>query len=327
MTQSATSWNSYPAFAAHLAWTDAAGNQNQLTFDCVVSEQWDEDATVTEHPVEQGADVTDHVRVELRKCELKVWATNEPIDANNWDEATITSSTLSLDPNGVQPRWKVGSGELTVSGWDNPILLRSLAGSLVGLAGSAIGSAVGGSATGMIAGDVAALAGLEAAFLLDPAEATAGTVQTDAGLEPNVNGLAKVQTQQWPDSSSGGTDYVAKTIGQLQLLKNTAQQIDLLGSKQSCSPMVIEKFSTVRSAETGTGADITIGLREVRIVTTQTVPVSIPNLSGGGGVPPKNKGSQDPQDAPVQTQKSVAKQLKAAGVSASSIASFLGAGA
>jgi hypothetical protein len=307
MTQPASTWATWPAVAARLAWTDEAGNQNGLTFDLIVSEQWEEGATVTEHPVEQGADVADHVRVELRKCELKVWATNEPIDANNWDQATLTTSTLGTPA----PNWQPGSSGVVVQTFDNPILLRSLAGSLVGLAGGLIGGAVGGAGTGQLAGDIAALVGLEAAFLAIPATAGTTEVLTDAGLEPPPATSQQVRTQQWPGGSTG-TDYVAKTIAQLQLLKNTAQLLDVIGSKQFCSPMVIENITTVRAQEQGTGADITLALKEVRLVVTQTVPVPIPNLSGGGGVPPANKGAQDPQDAPVQTQKSTAKYIAAA---------------
>jgi hypothetical protein len=313
---------SYPAVAAHFSWNDAAGNSNRFSFDLVVSETWDEDATVTEHPVEQGADVTDHVRVQLRKVELKVWATNEPIDANNWDQATVQTASLDLPGQ----TWETGPGQVTIPVWDNPIILRSLAGSLVGLAGGLIGGALGGAKAGMIAGDIAALVGLEAAFLLDPASVSPDTIQTDAGLLPKKNATQSVQVQQWPGGSDG-TDYVAMTIAKLQLLKNTAQQIFFIGTKSFCSPMVIEKLTHVRSADTGSGADITIGLKEVRIVTTQTVPAPIPNLPAGGGVPPSNKGTQDAADASPTTSTSAAKQLAQAikGLPPGGIASILGA--
>jgi hypothetical protein len=304
-TQAPTgAWNTYPAAAAQFSWTDSAGNANLFTFDCVVDETWNEPATVTEHPVENGANVADHVRVELRKVTLKVWATNEPIDANNWDEATV--GPVSIDVAG--PSWTPGPGTIIVPEWDNNITLKSIAGSLVGIAGAVVGNAVGGGNAGGLIGDVAAIAGLEAADLLLPGERTKVPVQTDAGIQPTSGRTIQAQVQQWPGGSDG-IDYVAKTISALQTLKNNAQQIDVIGSKSFCSPMTITGLTTVRNADTGTGADITIELTEVRIVQTQTVAVPIPNLPAGGGNVPQQKGQQDPSDSTPQKQQSVAKLL------------------
>jgi len=94
---------------------------------------------------------------------------------------------------------------------------------------------------------------------------------------------------------------VSAMVSALQLLKNTAQLIQVIGSKTACYAMVITGLTTVRSKDTGSGADITIEFSEVRLVTTQTVAAPIPNLSAGGGVPPQNKGKQDAGDAPTQT--------------------------
>lgn len=297
-------WNTYPASAAQLAWTDSTGSQNVFTFDCVISERWTEPAEVSDHPVEVGADVSDHVRVGLREVELHVWATNEPIDANNWDEATLATTTLTFDGS----PWVPGPNAITIPSWDNPITLRSLGGSLVGIAGGLIGGALGGAHTGMVAADIAALVGLEAAFLALPASASPDVVQTTAGLAPTPASSVQVQTQQWPGGSDG-VDYVAKTIQQLKLLKNTAQQIDVIGSKDFCSPMVITSIVDVRDKDTGSGCDITLTLREVRLVSTKVVAAPIPNLSSRGANMPQNKGKKEPSDASPQTQVSVAKQI------------------
>lgn len=318
MTQPAGTWQQPPFAQAQLAWTDASGNANLFAFDCVIDEEWDEGATVTEHPVEVGADVADHVRVQLRKVRLHIWATNEPIDANNWDEATTASVTLDAPA----PTWVAGPNTLYIQEWDNPITLRSLGGALAGFAGQAIGSALGGAQTGQLAGDIAALAGLEAAFLALPAKADPAVVQTDAGLQPPPGVTYIAQVQQWPGGAEG-TDYVAKTISQLQLLKNTAQAIEVIGSKSFCSPMVIVGFTNVRSKETGSGCDITLELKEVRTVTTQVVPAPIPFLAAGGGAPPTPKGKQDTSDAPPQTQQSVALALSQLGGGLPNILSFL----
>ena len=298
-------WNTWPAAQAFLQWTDAAGNANSLQFDCVVNEGANEDAEATEHPVEVGANIVDHVRVKPRQCTLKLWATNEPIDGNNWDEATLTSVDVYVPgsaDNVTGSKAVQAPGTITVPSWNNPIELRAIGGSLVGFAGSAIGGALGGAKTGQLAGDLAAIAGLEAALLAFPAEEVPNIVQVDAGLDLSPGKTVTAQVQQFPGGAEG-TDYVAKMIAQLKLLKDTAQQLDVTLSKTFCSPMVVTKLSTVREAGTGTGADITLELTEVRVVSTKTVAAPIPNLPSGGGTPPKNAGKKDAADAPPQTQK------------------------
>jgi len=297
-------WSGWPANPASLLWIDTGGNTNFMTFDLVQSETWTEDATVTAHPVEVGADVADHVRVELRKCELKVWATNEPIDANTFDQATLTKAPIDVPG----PGWAPGPGVIIVPNWTNPIELRAIAGSLVGLAGTIAGSAAGGANASRLVGDIAAVVGIEAADLLLPAFETDLPVQTDAGLQPTSGQTIQAQVQQWPGGATG-TDYVAKTIAQLLALKNAAQLLEVSGTKDYCFPMVISGITYVRSDEQGTGADITLQFTEVRIVSTQTVAAPIPNLSAGGGTPPKNKGSQDPSNAPNDTQSLVVKAI------------------
>ena len=319
MSQDNAGWNDWPARPAYLQWIDASGNQQQFFFDLVQSEEWGEDATVTTHPVEIGADVADHVRVELRTCELKVWSTNEPIDQNNFDQAHLTAETLNIGA----PNWEPGSGELIVSTWNNPIELRSMLGLAGGVVGNLVGSALGGRNTGQAVGDIAAIASIEAADLALPATAGETVVPTNAGLLPPVPTTKDVQVQEWP-SSGQGNDYVGATILALQTLKNTAQQLTVFGTKSLCQPMVINKLGYSRSSDTGTGADITIGFTEVRTVATQTVAVPIPNLSAGGARPPTNKGAQNPASASTQQQTETATQLTSLTKNAVRTGSLLG---
>ena len=306
-TQPWGAWNTVPAVQAAITWDDTGNGGGTIHFDCVVDENWDEGAAVTEHPVEVGADVADHIRVQLRKCTLHVWSSNEPIDRNWVAQATVGGVTLDAPA----AAWQAGPNTLTIPVWDNPIALRALGGALAGFAGQAIGGALGGAQTGQLAGDIAALVGLEAAYLALPASAEPQVVPTDAGLQPFGATSFTAQVQQWPGGTSG-VDYVSAMVSALQLLKNTAQLIQVIGSKTACYAMVITGLTTVRSKDTGSGADITIEFSEVRLVTTQTVAAPIPNLSAGGGVPPQNKGKQDAGDAPPQTQTSVAFNFKAA---------------
>ena len=275
-----------------LVWVDAAGNVNNLAFDVVVNEEWDEGAEVTAHPVETGEDVADHVRVALPTCKLTIRSTNEPLDVNNWEQATTSQIPSKLR----YPYWVPGSGVINVPEWVNPIELRSL----VGLGGGAVGSLAG--STGNLVG---AVAGLVAAQLLLPAYGQNTATPTTAGLSPDVPPSPGPQPtiQQW-----SGKDFVEATHALLVQLKNSAQLLDFIGTKQVEFDMVIDTLTFSRNADTGTGEDVTLGLKKVRIVSTQTVAAPIPNLSGGGGLTPAPKGHQDPVAAPPAKQ-STALQL------------------
>jgi len=72
--------------SAYLSWTDttqlaAAGLPNfaEMHFDAVISEEHDNASEVTEHTVEQGAAVVDHVRPLARRVTLEVFTSNTPI--------------------------------------------------------------------------------------------------------------------------------------------------------------------------------------------------------------------------------------------------------
>ena len=51
-----------------------------LYFECILSEKTDYGADISEHPVEQGSDITDHVRVKLQECTLSALVTQSPTD-------------------------------------------------------------------------------------------------------------------------------------------------------------------------------------------------------------------------------------------------------
>jgi hypothetical protein len=310
-------WFDWPVDSASFAWKDAAGFQQSLRFDLVESEEWTEAVTVSEHPVEIGADVADHVRVQLVKCTLKVHSTNEPIDDNQFTHATLgPTETSSLMPLGFVPgpgivrvpqvSFVPGTGLILVPQVDNPITLRALAGTLVGLAGNL---------AGQTAADLAGLAGAAAASLLFPPvivgapgglpvptsaglaspPATPGglSVQTTAGLaSPKDTPNTVVQVQQWPTPP---VDFVQATHQALLALKKNAQILQVNGTKNVNSSMVIESLTFTRNAETGTGEDITIALKEIRRVLTQTVAAPIPALPAGGGTKPKDKGAVEPK--------------------------------
>jgi hypothetical protein len=277
----------------HFEWIDAAGDLQDLTFDCTPSEDWDEGATVTEHPVEEGANVADHVRVMLPKYSVKVRSTNEPIDSNQF--AIATTGPLAL--NVPSPKWTPGPGVVVVPTWQSGIDLRALAGSL--------GAALAGTAGGL---------GVTAAILASGAlqgHEVDVPVQTGAGLpSPAPTPPVVAQTQQWPGGMTG-VDYVEKTHALLVQLKDAAQLLIVFTKTQIEYDMVIEQLTFHRDDQTGTGEDITIGLKKVRLVSTQTVAAPIPDLPAGGGKLPTNHGGQDPKEAKQSVAVSGIKTAKA----------------
>ncbi|HEY1696174.1 MAG TPA: hypothetical protein VGG39_28600 [Polyangiaceae bacterium] len=325
-----TSWyrqGDKPAQAAYLSWLDASGTRNWITFDVVESESWDGGADVSEHPVEEGANVTDHVRVRLTKCTLKVFVSNEPIDAAPYagtqqTVAQVTTAPISVPTpswmpgNGIitlpsAPARTPGSGVITATMWNSNIDLRALAGNLVGLAGGLSGplGQVGGVA--IAAASAALIPGYktEVPYSTDaglpPPAPGAITIKTDAGLLPPVPKVmtATVQTYGSP------TDFVAQMHTQLVYLKDQAQELEVYGTKQTNLTMVIETLSSVRDVDTGSGESFTIGLKELRKVMTKMVPQPIPHLPGGGGLPSASHGAQTPTPATKPVMISALKTL------------------
>lgn len=65
-----------------LIWQDDSGQTVSLRFDVVTSENHDSTNIITEHPVEEGADISDHVRPELDRVSIEAYVTNKPLPTN-----------------------------------------------------------------------------------------------------------------------------------------------------------------------------------------------------------------------------------------------------
>lgn len=267
------------------------GGATTLRFDLVTSESWDEDTEVTDYNVEEGADVTDGVRVALRICNLSVFATNEPLGSNSFDQAELSLLPITIAaPGQTAP----GTKKITVPEWDNGIALRA---ALTGV-GDVVGGVLGGGVGTQIGGAVGALAG---ALLGGPGEKDL-TIQPAVGLDPTPGQSLNSQTYQF----SAESDFVQQTIDQLRTWKNAAQPLTCVGTKGSVDSMVIEKLNIQADSETGTGRSITLALKEVRIVKTTTVNAPKPTLPRAKK--PVPKGAQN--TTPKAPAKSVAKVVK-----------------
>ena len=91
-----------------------------IAFDGSASEQYGYEATATEHPVEEGAAVTDHVRPGLRTLTLDVLVSAHPAD-DTVEEASATAraTVARLLAEGVEV-----SVDTAIGSWDSMLLLR-----------------------------------------------------------------------------------------------------------------------------------------------------------------------------------------------------------
>lgn len=117
---------------AYISWADPVQGFTALTFDAIMNESWDHSNLITTHPVEVGADITDHVRPQLDSCTLDVFVSNEPLEANAFETPTIQSVSIST-PGSPSPHKQ--SRTLDVKSWGSltgPFVIPGLTALLMG---------------------------------------------------------------------------------------------------------------------------------------------------------------------------------------------------
>ncbi len=81
-----------------LQWTPKnAFLSKALYFDVTREESQEFETKATEHPVEDGSNVADHVKRELTKVSIRVFVSNSPIDDVNSRGASMRSTPLKFD--------------------------------------------------------------------------------------------------------------------------------------------------------------------------------------------------------------------------------------
>ena len=92
----------YPLGTAYIQWTDKAAKQPRfIKFDVVETESHTLTSEITEHPIEDGANIADHIRQNLDEVKLEVLISGSPITAQSltWmdERASMGQSTVPLD--------------------------------------------------------------------------------------------------------------------------------------------------------------------------------------------------------------------------------------
>ena len=272
---------------AYLTWLDPAGLPQE--FVCFVkSEDYDFGADVTEHPVETGSNITDNVRVKLREAKIFFFETNAPIDSNNWATLLPQMSILVVPSAPPSPP----QFPLEFNAWDNLITEKALGASALGAIGNLGGA--GGGAVGTILGEAVGSAlvgaGIPVPIVVPPPSPTLGGAPL---TQYQSQALGLVQTK------GTGPDFVAATINLLQQLLTEVQVVTLNAPKLTITSMVINSIHVHRDGETGDAAEIEVGLKEIRFVSTTSVPAPAPTVIRT--TPEVNKGEKGSSDAGAQT--------------------------
>jgi hypothetical protein len=111
---------------------------------------------------------------------------------------------------------------------------------------------------------------------------------------------------------SGTQDFVEQTIALLEQLLNDVQVITLNAPKLTITSMVIQSIHVHRDDATGDAADIEVGLKEIRFVSTTNVPAPAPALPRASAN--VNQGEQGTGDASSQTDSNARAILGSFGV-------------
>ena len=234
-----------------------------LTFDVVTNEHPKFENQITDHVVEVGANVTDNVRVGLVSIDLDLFVSNEPIDtAEQYSSGgSLTNEKITTPDTGQVP-----------IAFGGPLLLVPIWFSLpigVPLVASLISSALNP--------------------VTVPIQAQAGT-QANHGIQTGASVLT------FPTAF----DAVKQTHDQLEVLRTTAQLIQVVGTKGTYDNMEIESWDMERNPDTGSGATFTITLKQVRFVSTTTVAAPVSTKPAGAAA--VSAGNQTTKDATPQSQ-------------------------
>ena len=289
---------------AYLAWTDDAGNLQQ--FKCFVkAEDYDFAAEVSEHPVETGSNITDNVRVKTDEASISFFETDSPLEQNNWTTVAPGIQVISV-PSQIPLFAGPIPGPLpaTFTAWDNLSTELALAAEAGGLVGGAIagnkGAAVGALGVGIL-GEALVGSGVPVQLPfppgLSPQPSQLTQTQQTYSLQslmfvPNTNGLGLVAADGTPITL---TAYVALTIALLRQLLSNVQVMNLIAPYLEIDNVVIQKIHIHRDADTGRAAEIEVGLKQIRFVTTVDVPA--PSIAFQRAAATVDKGEQGTSDA------------------------------
>lgn len=232
------------------------GTTKVLTFDATLSEDHKWSSTITDHPVELGADIADHVRKDLDELTLEVFISNSPVEPRLAqvqtfhglvDEAVPMVATKGQKPLSVKAL--VLQKDLRVQELHVDLAQPKIALTPAGLAVSLVQR------------------GLRA---IKPPHFTA-----TAGLQSSVKNREAVALVQWFENP---VDVVALVGRTLYDLRSNATLVTVYTPKRIYEDMALKEIRLKRDDQTGDGARFSLDFREVRTVSTKFGEVPLPSL-------------------------------------------------
>jgi hypothetical protein len=271
---------------ALLTWTTQSGDFKVFRFDVVTTETHEASVDITDHPVELGANVTDHARPQPERLTLEGYVSNKPLLSSRGQ----TSPTDALDQ-----MMAFGQMPLTLPEARALIAQKQV---VLDLPKPPIRPNV----AGLVSAGVDALLGAAAPLM--------ATVETSAPLpqlplNPTlVIALPTFINRVWT---------MWETL--LQARKDAAI-ITVETGVEYLENMMIERMAVPRTVADGGGASFQLELKRIRIVKSATVAAPIPTEARGQ--PPVTRGSQSTKasdaDADAKMQSALrATVLKAGG--------------
>jgi hypothetical protein len=215
-----------------------AGNSLvSIEFDATVRELHTSSVTLTEHPVEKGANISDHVRPELTHLTCEALVTNHPIRLPRTNMQGVSGRVQALDL-----AWRIGEESVRKTRLEIPKRTEIPIG--VPLVGALITQA----------------------DLLDGTE-----VREVDGLvfTPGPDGAA-AQVLQF----DGEFDRVRSVYEELLTLQASATLLTVNTSIKEYDNLILQNLTAPREIKDGASITFTFDLREIRFATTQTVKVS-----------------------------------------------------
>lgn len=243
---------------AFISWGDRDPFKS-ISFDIVTSETPVLSNTITEHPVEEGANVADHIRPNLDTLSMEVFVSNTP----------LTGGVL-VDTNGV------GQYGLGDRGFVNGIV--------TDVPTFADGGTMGETVEVRQAPPVG-LGGLlnQALSSITPARVSLALPPIRTTTPLSYTALEFAEAFNAP----------RETWEALRELKQSGTLVQVISRDWYLDNMAIQQLTEPRTAEEGTGAKFSIEFRQVRIVRTRQTVAPIPTEArANGGV---GGGAQGPQ--------------------------------
>ncbi len=244
----------------YLRWKNKSGKFITVYFDATTKESVESSLSITTHPVEEGADISDHAHEGPDHISVEGYISNKPLPSNPGVTETsgygpvIAASSLTFKS---VPLDVIGKDLFTDLGEEKPNLLDSIKG---------VAAAVSpGGLTKLVMG------GLDSLLHKKPDHAMVFSA---------------------PDF--GWEDRALRVYQLLRAAQSIRARIECGIKMVTLSDMLIAKLSAPRTQKDGGGCSISLDLQRVRIVRSATVNAPLP--AEARGQPEKPAGAKAPAD-------------------------------